>query len=273
MKNKIFQNKKLIIPVALFAMLLTLSCEYEKIGDVEYPEQLIYMPPARSGIFYIDQVALPTGSVPTPGNAYRYVVDLAGNNFNIPLAAYRSGINNDGAFKVDISVKNDTVTKLIEAGKLPADIKILESDKYFLPASSDMPDGEELAKFTLGVKLDYLLDNYSEGTVFAMGVSISSTARKTNPLYATTIIVINTKMMKPTASFTTKVEGLKVTFTNTSIMSLGYNWNFGDGSAASTEKSPIYTFSKAGTYTVSLSALGITGEQNKSVASAVISVQ
>ncbi|MCQ3930746.1 MAG: hypothetical protein DPW16_09810 [Chloroflexi bacterium] len=47
-----------------------------------------------------------------------------------------------------------------------------------------------------------------------------------------------------------------VTFTNTSSGDTfaGFSWNFGDGSAGSTETSPIHTYLNAGTYTVTLTA-------------------
>ncbi|KAB2860802.1 MAG: PKD domain-containing protein, partial [Anaerolineae bacterium] len=47
-----------------------------------------------------------------------------------------------------------------------------------------------------------------------------------------------------------------VTFTNTSSGDTfaGFSWNFGDGSAASTETSPTHTYLNAGTYAVTLTA-------------------
>jgi len=55
------------------------------------------------------------------------------------------------------------------------------------------------------------------------------------------------------ASTTTGVEPLSVTFTNTSTNATSYTWYFGDG-ATSTETSPAHTFASSGTFLVTLVA-------------------
>lgn len=57
----------------------------------------------------------------------------------------------------------------------------------------------------------------------------------------------------PKASFTYEVDGLKVTFTNTSKDATAYAWDFGDG-GTSTDKDPVHTYAKDGAYTVKLTA-------------------
>src|SRR3954451_1397565 len=61
-----------------------------------------------------------------------------------------------------------------------------------------------------------------------------------------------------TASPTSGVAPLDVTFTNNSTTSTGtqtaWAWDFGDGTTTSTEQNPTHTFSSAGTYTVTLTA-------------------
>ncbi|MBB3699321.1 PKD domain-containing protein [Flammeovirga yaeyamensis] len=57
------------------------------------------------------------------------------------------------------------------------------------------------------------------------------------------------------ASFTSEVEGLKATFTNTSENATSYEWDFGDGNT-STEKNPSNTYEAGGDYTVTLTAYG-----------------
>lgn len=270
MKKNIFHGIKLITALILLAGMIV-SCEYKEIADAEYPEQLIYIPAARSGIFKVNSVALPTESVPTEGNIYRYKVDVSANKFIVPLAAYRSGVDNKGSFTVDISVDTDTVSNLITAGQMPSSTKILTSDKYSLVSSAEMKDGDELAKFDLDIRLDSMLANFERNTIFGIAITISSDKRKTNPSYETVVVQLETRMMKPTANFTTSVNGNNVNFTNTSAMSLGYNWDFGDGST-SAEKSPAHTFAASGSYTVTLTALGITGDQDKSVTTAVVNI-
>ncbi len=59
----------------------------------------------------------------------------------------------------------------------------------------------------------------------------------------------------PEASFTRTIDGLAVTFTDTSTDSdgsvVGWSWDFGDG-GTSTEQNPGYTYATGGTYTVTL---------------------
>lgn len=53
-----------------------------------------------------------------------------------------------------------------------------------------------------------------------------------------------------------KADYRKVQFTNITVGGLSYSWNFGDDTPASTEESPLHTYTNPGKYTVRLSALG-----------------
>ncbi len=55
---------------------------------------------------------------------------------------------------------------------------------------------------------------------------------------------------------------LTVNFTNFSINADSYSWDFGDGSAASTDEDPSHTYEEAGTYTVALTATGAGGDES-----------
>jgi PKD repeat protein len=59
----------------------------------------------------------------------------------------------------------------------------------------------------------------------------------------------------------------EVTFSNFSTNSASYNWNFGDGTPASTEQNPQHTYTTGGTFNVILMAAGAGGSNsiNKSV--------
>jgi PKD repeat protein len=57
----------------------------------------------------------------------------------------------------------------------------------------------------------------------------------------------------PTANFNFAVNGLEVTFDNTSTNATSYEWDFGDG-FASFEENPIHEYIDAGTYVVELKA-------------------
>jgi PKD repeat protein len=63
----------------------------------------------------------------------------------------------------------------------------------------------------------------------------------------------------PVAIFSTTIDGMDVTFTNSSTDADTYAWNFGDGNS-STEMSPMHTYAANDDYTVSLTATGEGGE-------------
>ena len=62
---------------------------------------------------------------------------------------------------------------------------------------------------------------------------------------------------QPIAKFTYSVKDKTVTFTNQSLHARSYYWTFGDGSSAS-EENPVKTYSKSGTYIVTLIATKLT---------------
>lgn len=249
------------------AIVLTLSaCEFvTPLRDADYPEQVIYLPAAVNGWFEIANIARRIGDTPVEGNAYRYVVDLDSREFIVPLGVYRAGVDNAGAFMVDIAVNNDTINDIIAAGDTI--ITLLPSTEYTIVNSVEMPDGEELAKFDLVVDMDYLRDNYPD-EVFALAITISSPDRETNPDISTAIVVIHTKIMIPTAGFSFSPDSEDpntIKFIDASKMAISYAWDFGDSSEISDEENPIHTYPGAGTYTVTLTAMGITGDEDKSV--------
>jgi PKD repeat protein len=70
-------------------------------------------------------------------------------------------------------------------------------------------------------------------------------------------------MQRPAAAFsgspTSGATSLNVVFTDRSTGSpTSYRWTFGDGTS-STEKNPIHTYTKAGTYTVTLTTTNAAG--------------
>lgn len=270
MKNILNNSIKLLIAILGFAFLLV-SCDYQEVGDAEYPGQKLYMPTAVSGNFVIDNVPQRVDFLPTPGQAYRFTIE--GSKFVVPLGVYRSGIARKGKVTASIGLKNDTIATLLAASKLPAGTIVLPTDKFSLPASVDVADGSELGTFNLEIDLNYLR-NLPNGIV-ALAVSIASSDAPVNPLLKTTVVVIHTKLLKPVANFTFKADAAnakKIVFTNSSTYGMTYSWNFGDGAAASTEKSPSYTYPAAGTYNVTLTTVGVTGDQDKSVKTVSVTV-
>ncbi|CAL1516336.1 PKD domain-containing protein [Chitinophaga sp. MM2321] len=263
MRNSFVNNIKILVALSGFVITLA-SCSYKEIVDADYPDQKIYMPAAVNGNYIIAGVS--------PANKpFRYVVDMAAKKFNVPLSVYRSGINNNGGFTVDIKVDTDTITRMIDASILTGTL-LLPADKYTIESAVDMAGGKEWAPFTLSVDLDFLRNN--PGQLYALCVGVSSPQKEVNPANCKTIIIIDPKITLPVAGFTsTPVEDdpNTIQFTNTSAYALEYSWDFGDGGKADVP-SPAHTYTTAGTYTVKLTVTGITGEENKSTMDATVTI-
>ena len=273
--NKTFcKYLKILILSGLIASVF--SCDYEtKYRDADYPEQLIYMPAAvgSNGLFVIDNIARETGVLPFPGYPYRYVVDMQKREFRIPLSVYRSGVDNKGAFTVNIKAGPDTINTINE-GRTDKYL-LIPADKYSIAGSVEMKNGENLASFDLVIDID-LLRNGSANDIYALGVGISSNERSNSPKLCTTAVIIHSKILKPDANFTFVVDesnSKRVTFTNSSTMATDYQWNFGDGSAVSNDNAPSHIYSSAGVYSVSLTAMGITGDEDISVINIDVTIE
>lgn len=75
------------------------------------------------------------------------------------------------------------------------------------------------------------------------------------------------------AGFSYKVDATdfkKVQFTNASTNHTSISWNFGDGTAASTEENPLHAYAAIGTYTVTLTATGSDGTTDVTTQSVAI---
>jgi PKD repeat protein len=259
-------NRSLKILFVLCGVVGTLpSCTYKKIMDANYPAQMVYMPAAVSQLV-IDNTPKPTLADPTPGNPYNFIADLTFKEIRIPLGVYRSGIDNKGVVSVNIAANNDTITKLLAIpGKLPVGTVLLNSDKYTLPTSISLEDGQEVGTFNLNVNMDSLT-KVAPNRIYAVAVGISG--ETVNPKLNTTIIVINTKMMIPAAAFSYTVDANNAKsfkFNNTSAYATSYIWDYGDGSPVSNDVSPTHIYSNTAQYTVTLTAIGVNGNKSQSI--------
>lgn len=264
-------KKKFTISIKILTLLVVItynliSCDYDEFKPAEYTASKLYMPAAVKGIFTIDNVPQRVEWLPTPGYAYDFKIDSENNKFIVPLGVYRSGIERKGDIDVNIEVRNDTVNMLITSEDIPATTKILPSDQYNIPTSVKVKDGSELGGFNLEINLEYLLSHPDE--IFALGVGISSDKLEVNQNISTTIIVIHTKILVPTAVFTYSVNGKTATFNNESAFGMNYSWNFGDG--RSNSKNPSHTFLSSGNYVVTLTTEGVLGSMNQAIAEKVV---
>jgi PKD repeat protein len=92
----------------------------------------------------------------------------------------------------------------------------------------------------------------------------SLVARNANGTNSKSAAITVLKQIPPKANFSSNVTSgtvpLNVLFTDTSTNApTSWNWNFGDGTANSTQKNPVHTFSKAGSYSVTLTVRNTAG--------------
>ena len=74
----------------------------------------------------------------------------------------------------------------------------------------------------------------------------------------------------PAPGFSFEINDKTVTFTNTSKDATSYSWDFGDGSAAVTETSPVHDYAAYGDYDVRLTATGDGGSEIKKTTISVV---
>jgi len=76
----------------------------------------------------------------------------------------------------------------------------------------------------------------------------------------------------PIPDFSSVIDDKTVTFTNLSVNATSYSWDFGDGSALSTETNPVYTYTAYGDFDVRLTATGEGGSEIKKITISVVKV-
>lgn len=268
MKNNIVK----VFAILVASSTLWSSCDYREIGEVDYGNQKIYIPAASVaassggflGLFNVSQLAVPDRS-------FRYVVDLPNRKLNIPLSVLRSGAILSGNVDVNIAIKTDTINTLINSGVLKnTNTDLLPANKFTVEPMVTIADSKNTAAFTLSVNLDYLLSNITRKQAIALNVSSEKIAA-TVP-FNTAVIYIDPAFLIPSASFASIVTGATktVSFNNTSTNGVSYSWNFGDNTAAVTDKSTTHVYTASGTYTVTLTVFGALGAENKSVITSTV---
>ena len=109
---------------------------------------------------------------------------------------------------------------------------------------------------------------YDEAGKYTVSLTVKNAAG-TSTKTIKNCITVNAAPVKPVASFSASPTSgnapLKVQFTDkSSNVPTSWKWNFGDGKT-STLKSPAYTYSKAGKYTVSLTVKNAAGTSTKTI--------
>ncbi len=114
---------------------------------------------------------------------------------------------------------------------------------------------------------------YTKAGKYTVSLTVKNAAG-TNTKTIKNYITVNAAPVKPVASFSASPTSgnapLKVTFTDKSANSpTSWKWTFGDGKT-STSKSPAYTYSKAGKYTVSLTVKNAAGSSTKTIKNYIV---
>ena len=243
----------------LFLCMAALSaCTYRTIVPMDYEEGRLYLPAAVNGNYTIDAMTQePMTPNPTPGYAYRYLLNKDENKFEIPLSVYRGGISNNKSVTVAISIYADTITQMIDAENLPDTVQLLPAGKYTMPAIVNLASGETVAPFSLDVDFNFLVE--TSPALYVLPIKIDCADQPCNPDLNVAIVVIDSRMVKPAPAFSYEAvrgDTKSFTFHNLSQYTFDFSWNFGDGQT-SKDSVPTHTYARAGNYTVTLTASGL----------------
>ena len=100
----------------------------------------------------------------------------------------------------------------------------------------------EAANLNLGSAVSFFDLTYFNNSIYAVGSD--------KKMY----VLSPAQLKDPVADFTATPADNIFTFTNTSLNSGSYSWDFGDGSALSTEVNPVHTYAGIGSYNVKLTS-------------------
>lgn len=181
MKKNIMKYNIALLAFLSATVLLTSCKEDEILDDINYPEQKVYIPAGIPSGATASNFTYEISSLNVPNTTFRYQID--GAKFNVPLTVYRSGVNSDGAVKVSVAARADTVTKLISLGKLSVTTEFLPADKYTIsPTDLTIESGKNVSPFTLSVDLPFLKANPTKTYALAIGIASADRALGKNPV-------------------------------------------------------------------------------------------
>lgn len=186
---------KKIIAIFGFALSVVMtfsSCDTEVV-DADYPSQKIYLPASvNSQVYVIDEAKISTGSTPTPGAPYQFLIDEDAGTFTVPLSVYRSGVDNKGDVKVRIIFDNDLVYDNILSGEIDSDTEALLLCEC--PESIIISDGDDSALFNVTCDLYYVRDAAKKGKNLAFGITITSDDREVQEGKGSVVFLIDTSL-------------------------------------------------------------------------------
>ena len=189
-----------------------------------------------------------------------------------------------------INTSTNTITAIVSVGSMPIGVVVSPDGEYAYVANSDRSTVSVIDTSTNAVKA-----TVSVG-IFPGGVAITPDGKKVYVTNFEDVSVIDTstnivtttvsvaavsverwinniaisqlpESILPVANFSSNLTSgyapLSVQFTDLSENAAEWSWDFGDGTN-STEQNPTHTYSAAGNYTVSLTAINANGTDSKS---------
>jgi len=196
----------------------------------------------------------------TSTNATSYIWNF-GDGSNSMDVSPDHAYANDGIYTVSLSATNNCGTTIFEQTVTIATPPI--AGFSFSGATGCAPFTVQFTN-TSSSNAGTLTWNFPGGSPAASTVENPSVTWNTAGVYVVTLTASNpsgsnistatiTVNAGPTAGFTYQIGGLTAVFDNVSTNGSSYVWNFGDGSAPSSEANPNHSYTQVGTYVVTLS--------------------
>ena len=186
--NHIYKTFFLSVLIALIFS----GCEYQDIRSATYPDNQIYMPAAKNGVYIINSATPDSVSPATQGSAYRYKIDVPNNQFIIPLGVYLSGVKAQAGFSVSIALNTDTITSLLSQVTY-AGYDVLPPANLKIPNNVDFAKNQQDATFNITIDYDFLKANFTKK--YLLAITVSSVDVQANSKLSTTIINLNPQFL------------------------------------------------------------------------------
>ncbi len=202
------------------------------------------------------------GDVVNNTGGYVIEIDIMGFSLGLRFNVEKS-INVDAFGTLQLPDYNLEVLRYNESNTVGAELGLIPFAGIFIPI-----DPATLGDL-LGVEIPFDL-SFLDTTITTnsyrfisknQGYPAASVTMLANPITGTSTPASIEYLAQPgplQAEYNYNTNCLTVVFTNASANALAYDWDFGTGDV-STLADPIYTFPAPGTYTVSLTALGLDG--------------